>query len=432
MSQAYSEFLDIDAEEGRFQVAQAAFTDQSVFEQERDRIFRRCWLYIGYESEIPEPGDYLVRDVGGYNMIFNRDRHGVVHALHNVCTHRGTILAREPCGNAKTFTCPYHGWVYNNAGRLLDVNSKPGSHHPKFNADGKRNLMEAARLEHHRGFYFVNFNPRAVSLQSYLGAAADYIDIVADQTEQGFAVQRGESNLVNGGNWKLLPDNQVDMWHGSILHSSYFEFVGSRTGVANPVAVFEGISAGLGNGHCMIQNSLKVGRAVADWVPAFGEETRPIIEAVKARLVSRFGAERAGLIATTNRNMVIFPNLILNDNQALNIRTVYPLAPDRVVVHIWSIAPKEEHPLVRKVRLQNHLTFIGPGGFAHPDDYEIFDLMARGNAASPSKWHDYSKGFRAAPDLRVVRGDDQFDELQQRAWWSQWDRIMGGAETLEG
>lgn len=364
-------------------------------------------------------------------MIFIRDRRNVVHAFHNVCTHRGTMLAADSCGNAKSFMCPYHGWVFSDSGKLLNMNCPAGKYDPQFNADGTYDLKPAAKLDHYRGFYFINFNPHAMPLRNYLADAASYIDIVADQTEHGFEVQQGESKLVNGGNWKLLSDNQVDMWHGAILHSSYFDFVGSRTGVMDSVAKFNGISAGLGNGHCMIRNSLKVGRPVADWVPAFGEESKPLIDGVKARLVDRFGLDRAQLIATSNRNVVIFPNLILNDNQALNIRTAYPLSPSRVSVHIWSIAPKGEHPLVRKLRLQNHLTFIGPGGFAHPDDYEIFDLMARGNAASPGKWHDYSKGMMDTPDLRVVQGEDQFDEVQQRAWWSQWDRIMGGVETLE-
>jgi hypothetical protein len=33
-------------------------------------------------------------------------------------------------------------------------------------------------------------------------------------------------------------------------------------------------------------------------------------------------------------------------------------------------------------------------------------------------------------DLLRARGDFT-DEAQMRGWWAQWDRILGGAETLE-
>ena len=51
---------------------------------------------------------------------------------------------------------------------------------------------------------------------------------------------------------------------------------------------------------------------------------------------------------------------------------------------------------------------------------------------SPPTAHDYSKGMVAgvADDLLTATGDHS-DEAQQRAWWTQWDRVLRGAETLE-
>jgi p-cumate 2,3-dioxygenase alpha subunit len=137
-------------------------------------------------------------------------------------------------------------------------------------------------------------------------------------------------------------------------------------------------------------------------------------------------------MTTRTRNMLIFPNTILNDVMSVSIRTAWPETPTKTRASIWNLAPVDEHPAVRKIRLQNHLTFVGPGGFAHPDDYEIFDRISIGNRMSPPTAHDYSKGMVAgvADDLLTATGDHS-DEAQQRAWWTQWDRVLRGAETLE-
>ena len=431
---ALTEFIRIDEAKGRFEIDKRVFTDEAVFQQERALIFNKCWLYLGHESEIREPRDYITRTVGGRNLIFNRDRKGVVHAFHNFCTHRGTMLQVRERGCAAVFTCPYHGWVFDGEGNLRDQASPAGGYPKDFNADGRYNLIPVPRLAHYRGLYFVNFNPRAVDLETYLGGTREYLDLIFDQSEQGLEVVGGSQHLVNGGNWKVLTDNLVDAYHGNILHSTYFEFITSRTLDPNTVASFLGFGGGLGNGHNFWESTFAVGRPIAYWIPAFGEAAKPIIEGKKQELVERFGSERADRIANTSRNMTIFPNMMIVDNVSISIRTMYPATADRVHMNIWAMAPADEPELLRRVRLDNHLTFTGPAGFAHPDDYEIFERMRAGNLHSPANWQDYSKGMKEevneTGDRRTARGDF-LNETQQRAWWTQWDRIMAGAETLE-
>ena len=429
---ALTEYLRIDDGRGRFEVDRRAFTSEEVFRKERDLIFNKCWLYLGHESEIRNPRDFVTRKVGGNNLIFNRDKNGKVHAYHNVCTHRGTMLEVKPNGNQNVFTCPYHGWVFDGEGTLRDTSDPVGGYCPEFNDDGRYNLIPAPRLEQYRGWYFVNFNPRAVDLETYLGGTREYLDLIADQSEAGMEVVGGSQHLINGGNWKLLTDNLTDVYHGFVLHATYFEFVLSRTKNPNTNATLQGFGGGLGNGHNVWESMYAVGRPIASWIPAFGEDTRPIIEKKKQELVERFGQERADRIATTSRNLTIFPNMVIVDNVAISIRTMYPEAPDRLNMNIWAMAPIDEPQSLRNVRLENQLTFTGPAGFAHPDDYEIFERIREGSAQSPNMWLDYSKGMAKAEggDFLTARGNI-FDEAQQRAWWSQWDRIIAGAETLE-
>jgi p-cumate 2,3-dioxygenase alpha subunit len=314
-------------------------------------------------------------------------------------------------------------------GELRDKSAKSG-YPDDFNADHIYDLRRVPRLESYRDFCFVNFNPKAIALREYLAGAAEFVDLVADQSETGLEVISGGQEVITSGNWKLLMENSYDAYHGPALHRTYFEFLDSRITTKNAVATQRGAGFGLGNGHGGFEIELKAGRPVAQWIPPFGAEALPKIEQVKARLVARLGAERAERVAEHHRNLIVFPNLVINDNVGLSVRTAFPTAPGRLTGRIWALGPRGEDPLLRKIRLDNYLTFVGPGGFATPDDFEAFALCQRGSEYTPPSWSDISKGMSADEDLLHARADFT-DEAQMRGWWAQWDRILGGSETLE-
>jgi p-cumate 2,3-dioxygenase alpha subunit len=425
-----SGYVRANRQRRRFRVDRRAYTDAEVFERERATIFRRCWLYVGHGSEIAGAGDFVTRTIGGYDLIFCRDRAGRAQSFFNACAHRGSTVCREPSGNARVFTCPYHGWVYDaQTGKLKDQGTKTG--YPEgFNADGIYDLPRVPRLESFRDFHFVNYNARAVPLEQYLAGAAEFLDLVADQSEHGLEVIAGGQQVHTSGNWKLLIENSYDAYHGPSLHRSYFEFLDTRVAGQNMVATQKGMGFGLGNGHGAFEIELKSGRPVAQWIPPFGEAVRPKIEDVKRKLVERLGVVRAERVAEHQRNLIVFPNLVINDNIGLSVRTVYPTAPNRLTAYIWALGTRGEDPLLRKVRLDNYLTFVGPGGFATPDDFEAFALCQRGSDHSPGGWSDISKGMSADEDFLTARGDFT-DEAQMRGWWAQWDRVVSGSESLE-
>jgi p-cumate 2,3-dioxygenase subunit alpha len=430
-AEMHTPFVAVDRQKLRFQVDRAAYRDQTVFERERDTIFKRCWLYIGHGTEISKPGDFLTRSVGGRDLIFTRDRGGEVHAMYNACTHRGSVLCRDTKGTTKVFTCPYHGWVFGLDGALRDTTAKAG-YIESMNADGAYNLAPVPRLEQFRDFWFVNYNPKAIPLVDYLAGAGDYLAMIADQSAAGLEVIEGGQVFGCYGNWKLLVENSYDAYHGPSLHASYFEFLDNRVSGTNMAATQSGFGIGLGNGHGAFEIALKSGRAVAQWIPPFGEAAKPKIEAVYNELVARLGADRAERVAERQRNMIIFPNLVVNDNLAISVRSVWPLTPTRMDVRVWALGPADEDPLLRKIRLDNYLTFVGPAGFATPDDIEAFELCQRGiDFGAPTGWSDISKGMGADEEFLSAKGDFM-DEAQMRAWWTQWDRVVSEAESLEG
>lgn len=410
-------YLWIDKDRSLFRVPRKAFVNEDILAEERDRIFSTCWLYLGHQSEIAAPNDFQTRSVGGRNLIFCRDRKGEVRAFYNTCPHRGATVCREKSGTAKSFQCFYHGWSFSNAGKMIGMPGKEA--YPEgINDDGFFNLVPVYRLENYRGMYFINFDDGAVSLDSYLGQATKYIDLVLDQAETEMEIVGGTQDYSMSANWKLLVENSIDGYHAATNHATYRDYLANTSGAtaAPPEPVGAGID--LGNGHAVIEYEAGWGRPIARWVAEWGEEGKREIEAIKARLVERFGEERADKISRISRNMIIFPNLILNDVMALTLRTFYPVSPDYMNVSAWSLAPMEESAHLRERRLFGYLEFLGPGGFATPDDLEALLHCHQGyKNLHETEWNDISKGMH-----REVPAPN--DEGQMRAFWREWNHRM--------
>jgi len=404
---------------GQFRVARRAFLSPEILARERAEIFNRCWLYVGHESELPERNDYLIRDVGGRNIIFNRDRKGAFGAFFNVCPHRGAPVVREAAGNAISFKCFYHGWAFNNNGRFA-MRFPENTYPADFNQDGCANLIRVPQLAQYRGMYFLNYDAQAGALEDYLGPRVlGYLDLMFDQSEAGMEIVGGAQAYSIRANWKLLVENSFDGYHAHETHSTYLEYLAEAIGGPLPVLPGSGSSShieDLGNGHAVIEYPAPWGRPVAQWIPAWGEAGQTEISRLMASLTARFGAARAAQIGRMNRNMVIFPNLVVNDIMAITIRTFYPEAPDYMTINGWALAPKDETPQFREYRLSNFLEFLGPGGFATPDDVEALEGCQRGYRSTwEFGWNDISKGM-----LKETRAAD--DEEQMRVFWREWER----------
>ena len=406
-----------------FAVNRSTLVDPEILLLEQRRIFDVCWIYVGHESEVRAPGDFRTRSICGRPVIFCRDSANAVRVFLNTCRHRGSIVCREAEGNAKIHTCFYHGWSYDRDGRLDGV---PGesAYPPSFD---KRNfaLREPPKVASYRGFVFLNFDANAIALEDYLAGAKEYIDLIVDQSPSGsMEVIQGVQEYDIRANWKLLVENSFDDYHLLSTHSTWLNYlknsgVEMRRPEQGHLLPAHGIGRDLGNGHAVIDNVNFRGRPVARWIPIYGEAAKPELERIRAELVARLGEARAARVADTNRNLVVFPNLVLNDGSSVTIRTFHPTAADRMRVRAWALGPQEETPTARAVRLDSFLTFYGPGGFATPDDIEALESVQAGLAT-----------YREVPWSVMTRGmaktGEQLntDELHLRAFWIQWDKLM--------
>jgi p-cumate 2,3-dioxygenase alpha subunit len=192
-----------DPERGIFRVHRSTMTSPEILELEKERIFDRCWLYLGHESEVENPGDYKRRTVAGRPLFWVRGSDSKVRVFYNTCTHWGANVCRIDEGNAETFQCFYHAWSFNNKGELV---SQPDDEaYPEGFDRSEMGLVSPPRLEDYRGFYFVSFNPNVEDLHSYLAEAKTYIDLILDQSEEGWRVVPGVQKYAVRANWKLFP-----------------------------------------------------------------------------------------------------------------------------------------------------------------------------------------------------------------------------------
>jgi p-cumate 2,3-dioxygenase alpha subunit len=122
---------------------------------------------------------------------------------------------------------------------------------------------------------------------------------------------------------------------------------------------------------------------------------------------------------------VIFPNLVINDIMAITVRTFYPVSPAYMEVDAWALAPIDESAEDSALRLDHFLTFLGPGGFATPDDVEMLESCQRGFVNREVEWSDHSRGMKREQPLAT-------DDVQLRTFWRRWNQLMTEPEAMRG
>ena len=104
----------------RSQTMDAAFYyDAAVYQREKAAVFYSTWQYVGHISMLPEPGDFIVRDIHEQSIVVLRRKDGTLTSYFNVCQHRAHRLLEGEGKIGPVMTCPYHGWAYGQDGKLL-------------------------------------------------------------------------------------------------------------------------------------------------------------------------------------------------------------------------------------------------------------------------------------------------------------------------
>ncbi|WP_299453710.1 aromatic ring-hydroxylating dioxygenase subunit alpha [uncultured Pigmentiphaga sp.] len=184
------------------------YSSPEIAAQEKDRIFMKEWLCVAHVDELPNPGDYLTKEIVGEPFVVTRNAEGQIVAFMNMCLHRGVAVAYGT-GNAKDFSCPYHAWLYDLDGKLVTAPRLENDSAPLGNS-----RLHRLHSVVWRGWIFVTFNPNPIPFEEHIGVLGD--ELWWFQTDQ--CALADKMVLEIDCNWKLLVENLVDIYHVPVIH----------------------------------------------------------------------------------------------------------------------------------------------------------------------------------------------------------------------
>jgi len=397
------------------------YRDPAIFELELERIWYRTWVYVGHESEIPNPNDFVAKSIGLQPILMTRDSKGEIHLLLNRCTHRGNQVCAREKGNAPTFTCPFHSWNFGSDGRLVGYAFPDGYQGLDKTTLG---LGKVPRVASYRGFVFGSFAEDGPSLEEHLGGAAETLDrLVMTSPEGEVEITAGFLKHRAKANWKFVLENETDGYHPAFVHSSIFSVADSAIGSLYG-AKSTALTRDYGNGHTEV-----------DLRPEFRKRDQPLswfgttaekLPDYVSKMNAAYGEAKARKIMIDGTpHVMIFPNLFIAEIQMFVIQ---PLGVDDTVQHVTALQFKGAPDLNRRMRQQT-MGSVGPAGFLLADDSEMYERTQRGIQAKNADWVYLGRG-----EHRERRDADGFlvahatDEVPSRGIWSHYRKLMEQAK----
>jgi phenylpropionate dioxygenase-like ring-hydroxylating dioxygenase large terminal subunit len=378
-----SELVDAD----RGMISRELFSSEEIYQQELEQIFARCWLFLCHETQIPNAGDFFSTSMGEDPVLVVRQRDGSIKALLNSCRHRGMKVCRADMGNAKAFTCTYHGWAYDESGALVSVPNLEDGYFNQLDMD-QWGMVSVAQLEVYKGLVFATFDPTIPPLLDYIGDMRFYLDAFVDRLDGGSEVIGGYHRWIVPCNWKFAAEQfSSDMYHAPITHVSAFRAMSQGTGRAEEEAV---LSASPLPGRTGKQFSSAHGHGTG-FFEDYGQGFRtgweqPLVDHYEKHwdeLEKNLGEPRTrGPMAS---HATIFPSFsyLATSN---TLRVWQPLGPGAMVVQAWILVDKSMTPEAKDAQRTFALRTVSGGGMVEQDDGEA--------------WADIQKVFRGAVQKR--------------------------------
>ena len=190
------------------------------FELEQRRLFPRTWCASGFASDVPEPGDALPVDLAGWPLVLVRGGDGEVRAFHNVCRHRSNRVVDAPCRGLKRLTCPWHGWSYDLAGKLLGTPRIGGEKaHEDASFDTAVLGLKAVPTAVWLDFVMVNIDGNAARFEDHIRPLRK---LLSDYDYDDIRVGAGWSMMFEGS-WKLTVEGALEDYHIPCIHPELME-----------------------------------------------------------------------------------------------------------------------------------------------------------------------------------------------------------------
>jgi nitrite reductase/ring-hydroxylating ferredoxin subunit len=447
-----SELIDHDRREVDLRV----LTDPQLYQLEIDRFFTRTWIMVGHESEVPNPGDFVLRTIGEDAVIVTRQADGEIAIMLNVCPHRGMQVCRAEYGNTKKFVCPYHGWVFGTEGRFVAAPYEPEMYGEAL--DHADLSLRRARVETLGGVIFGNFDPAAPSLDAFLGDLKWYLEMVLCRTDAGLEVIGPPQRALVHANWKgPAEQGSVDGYHAIGLHRSFGDLgLFGPDGRAISSLMSVDVSAAGGGLRCMPRDEafLKAILEPATWAEAHAGDPMARLAAnppigltpeMTSQLANNLSSDQVKVLSSyypsVGQAFPAFEFLLVNAPLELTkaapmlaLHTWGPKGPEHFELWTWVMVEKGAPPEMKEAARKAAIRNFGSSGNIEMDDGEAWPSQtrsARGGMGRREKFRYHAfHGHNPPPEwpgpgtihTGITRDDGQW------GWWQRYFRLMLGEE----
>ena len=195
------------------------YKNKNIFEITKERIFLRCWHWIGdnsfkNEGNFKIPIEILPKFLNEPLVLTITDKNKI-KCFSNVCTHRGNILVHEKC-KSKKIICNYHGRRFNGEGKF------------EFMPEFKETLNFPRESDHLHDFpifvwnklIFVGLNP-SYSIDKVFEKINRRISFLPLENLQ-LHEDLSKDYSINA-NWALYCDNYLEGFHVPFVHKDLNE-----------------------------------------------------------------------------------------------------------------------------------------------------------------------------------------------------------------
>ena len=409
------------------------YIDPELFALEQERFFANTWNYVGHDSQVPNPGDYIRNEIAGQPLIVVRHSDDSIRVLMNRCAHKGSRLVSAPCGNTgRHFRCPYHAWTFRTDGSLLSMPVRNGYDGTALHeCEAAQGLATVKNVRLYRGFIFAKLKDVGPGFEEYFGESLSSIDNMADRSPEGrLEIAGGCLRFMHPCNWKMFVENLNDTMHPMVVHESSAGtakamWKGQPAEAPKPMAIEQfvpfmsdyrfyddmGVRV-FDNGHSFSGVNFSI-HSKYSAIPEYERAMR-----------AAYGEERmAQILGLVRHNTVYYPSLTIK-GAIQSIRVVKPIAVDKTLIESWTFrlkgAPEE---LLERTCVYNRL-INSPFSVVGHDDLHAYRAIQKGLHASGNPWVDLRRNFDPAEIGQREVTAAGTSEISMRNQYRAWARYM--------
>jgi phenylpropionate dioxygenase-like ring-hydroxylating dioxygenase large terminal subunit len=387
------------------EVSMRVLSDAEIYNLEMDRIFGKAWIVLAHASEIPNPGDYVTRDLGQDPVIVTRDKDGRIHVSLNICPHRGMRVCTAEAGNTGIHRCNYHGWAFRSDGSFVGAPVEREKMHGDVFAKESLGLVKA-RVSLYGGLVFATWSHDGPTLEEFLGDVKFYYDMLFCRTDSGLEALGPPQRVLINANWKTAGEQScVDGYHTISLHR-YLLDIGQYGGIgdevyANAPAMY-GVDIGTRQGHglrCIPPentfSAIMGGRLDGltpderlkilpppGITPNLLPQLRKHLSDEQVRLLAEAPPQAGGFFPNILWAFIYAPNAEGEFVGALGLHSFVPRGPDHFEFYTWFFVEKDAPEDTKQKMLAMSIFYMGSSGTIEQDDSDTWPHMSS-NAKGP-------------------------------------------------